>query len=92
MIPLVSPYKDRFDEILMKVRESGFLSKWKGSLMTTLEFKFAKYSPQEDRKNAVYTLRELKFVFECWIFCCGISVIVFIMEIIWFRARNLDSF
>lgn len=80
LVPLTSPYTPRFNEILMKIRESGLMPKWKDDVFyrvkTRLERNFEK-----DNLAGVYSMRELGFLFWCWMGCCGVAFLVFLGEL-----------
>lgn len=75
------PYKDKFDEMLIRIRESGLVFKWRKDFYYSLivDTLKRKYEPHE---HNVYTMNELNFIFislcisECLCSC------IFVLEII----------
>lgn len=85
MIPNYSPYKDRFNYVLMKIRESGFMPKWRDDVYHEIErqrevqFRFS-----GTQEGNVYKFKDLMFIFYSWFACCGFCCLVFVGEVLWF--------
>lgn len=80
LVPILSPYAQSFNEILMKIRESGLMPKWKDDVFykinAILERNF-----ESDNLQGVYSMRELDFLFWCWFGCCCVACLIFAGEL-----------
>lgn len=75
------PYKDRFNGILMRIRQSGLVLKWREDFYQSLIIETLKRTYEVKELN-VYTMDELGFIFISLFTCHCVCIGIFFLEIV----------
>lgn len=84
-----SPYKHRFNQILLKLCEIGVMNKIFDDVYKEIDLlKYKRYLLLEEKK-VFYTMEQLKFIFKAFCGCLGVCLLVFICEILMPRYQKV---
>lgn len=81
LVPTTSPYKSEFDKIYQRITESGLMPKWSDEMLQYTSDRI-KRERKDYSDDAVYTMRELEFIFQTFGACCAVCFLVFCLEVL----------
>ncbi|KAJ3641582.1 hypothetical protein Zmor_028084 [Zophobas morio] len=81
---------DKFDVLISRIVNSGFVQKWEREILRT-RFENFTSSGEVPNGNKEPDFDSLKHIFGVWGIGCGVAVVVFVLEVVYYRWVNKEK-